>query len=120
LDRAQKKTGANSPRAKPYALEKAVIEAMADTIVLDWQNLFLTDSDPFLYSKENCLKLLTDYRVIRDWIADRSRDLEAFLSKESASDTEAIKRSPQVDLTLREELPISGGPGGGVGGSGGP
>jgi hypothetical protein len=113
LDRAQKKTGANLPRAKQDTIEKAVIEAMADTIILDWKNVFLTDSDIFLYSRENAIRLLTDYRPIRDWIADRSRDLEAFLTKESAADTEAIKSGPAVDLTLREELPISGGPGGG-------
>ena len=57
--------------------EKLLIKVMAKTILLDWKGLE-EDGMEVPFSDEAALRILTDYKDLRDYISDISNDIEVF------------------------------------------
>lgn len=66
--------------------EKITIEALASTILLDWKGL-KEDGKVIAYSKENAVKLLTDYKDFRDQVSGLSSELALFQAEDEAAVT---------------------------------
>lgn len=76
------------------AQEKMTIDAMAETILLGWENV--KDGDTELpYSIENARRLL-EIPAIREFVAVESQNIANFQTRAEAADTDAIKSSPTV------------------------
>jgi hypothetical protein len=67
--------------------EKLLIKVMAKTVLLDWKGLE-EDGKEIPYSEENAVRILTDYRDLRDYVSDIANDMEAFKKED---DEEAEK-----------------------------
>lgn len=57
--------------------EELLIQAMADSIVLDWQGLE-EDGKVVKYSKEECVRVLKEYKDFRDHINDLAGSIALF------------------------------------------
>jgi len=57
--------------------EKLLIRVMAKTILLDWEGL-QEDGADVPYSYENAVRILTEYRDLRDYVSDIANEMEAF------------------------------------------
>ena len=57
--------------------QAATIEIVADTILLGWEN-FTLGGKKIDYNRENAIKLLTDYKDFRDFVARCATQMEAF------------------------------------------
>ncbi len=64
-------------RVPDDVLEKITIETMAETILLDWKGIE-EDGRPLLFSRDNALRLLTDYKDFREQVSSFSNDLATF------------------------------------------
>lgn len=56
---------------------KLVIEATAETILLDWKG-FTRNGEPLPYSREAAIDVLTRHRRLRDIVTGLSEDFESF------------------------------------------
>lgn len=61
--------------------EKLLIKAMAKNILVDWRNL-KEDGEDVPYSYENAVRLLTDYRDLRDIVSDIANEIESFRAED--------------------------------------
>lgn len=61
--------------------EKIILEAMAATIVLDWEGFYDADGREMLYSKEMALEALRNYRNFRDFVSTIALDASNFRSE---------------------------------------
>ena len=57
--------------------EKLLIKAMAKNILLDWKGLE-EDGEPIPYSYENAVRILTEYKDLRDYVSDMANEIDAF------------------------------------------
>lgn len=64
--------------------EKITIEAMAETILLDWKG-FKDDGKLVPYSRENAIKYLTEYKDFREQISGLSNELALFQTESEAA-----------------------------------
>jgi len=71
------------------SLHEMSIEALADAILLDWENV-KENGVPLACTRENKLKVLK-IAPIREFIAGEAQDIEAFRKEAEAEDAEAIK-----------------------------
>lgn len=81
------------------AQDKLAVEAMAEGIVLGWENVTITKDDQevdFPYTKANAITLMTKSRVMRDWISGEAQSLQNFQKEKEAASKEEIKSSPPV------------------------
>lgn len=78
------------------AQDGIVIEAMAEAIVLGWENINDGAGQPFSYSKENAIKLLTSTPLIREFCAMESMRLSNFQDKKEEAAKAETKSSPEV------------------------
>lgn len=67
--------------------EKLLIKAMAKCILLDWKGL-QEDGKDLPYSYDNAVRILTEYRDLRDYVSDIANEIETFKLEE---DEEAEK-----------------------------
>lgn len=67
--------------------EKLLIKVMARTILLDWKGLE-EDGVAVPFNNENALRILTEYKDLRDYVSDIANDIEVFKQEE---DEEAEK-----------------------------
>lgn len=58
--------------------DEITIKAMARTILLGWRGDLRVDEKDFPYSVENAERMLTDYPDARDFVSDRSTDLDEY------------------------------------------
>jgi hypothetical protein len=64
--------------------ERITIEAMAETILLDWKGIE-EDGKPVKYSRDAAIRLLTDYKDFRDQVAAFSTELALFQQQDEAA-----------------------------------
>ena len=57
---------------------KVIIEVMADTILLEWKNLFINGQE-IPYNRDNAISLLTNDKDCLDFISTISMDMENYL-----------------------------------------
>lgn len=70
----------------PEALyDKLLVDAMAETILLGWENLE-ENGQPVPYSVENAKRLLTEYKDFRDLVSNFSNEAAAFKAEEREAD----------------------------------
>lgn len=69
--------------------EDLLIQAMADCIVLDWKGL-KEDDKPVKFSKEECVRVLKEYKDFRDHVSELANSMEIFRQE---MDSEAEKNS---------------------------
>lgn len=69
--------------------EKLYIEAIAETILLDWKG-FTSNGQPLAYSREAVVDVLTRHKRLRDMVVGLSEDFEAF---KISADEDAEKNS---------------------------
>ena len=74
------------PEDVSQKFEAIIVEAMAETILLGWNGM-QEDGVEIPYSKENAIKLLTDYKDFRDIVVEHAKNMDTFRSQEIA-DTE--------------------------------
>jgi len=67
--------------------EKLLVEAMAKAIVLGWEGLFEGKKE-IKYSEKEALRILTEYKDLRDQINEVAGDMESYKAE---SDEEAEK-----------------------------
>lgn len=65
-------------------VEKITIEAMAATILLDWKGIEL-DGKALPYSRDNAIKLLTEYKDFREQVSAFAADIALFQDEEEAA-----------------------------------
>jgi hypothetical protein len=81
------KVALRNDRLPDDVMEKITIEAMATTLLLDWKGIE-DDGKPVPYTKENAVRLLTEYKDFRDQISAFSNELAIF---QTSSEAAAIK-----------------------------
>lgn len=79
-----------------------LIKVYAENCLLDWENVTF-QGKPFKYSKENCLKLLTNFPVIYNQIVVWSLTIE----KEREEAIIALKKTSEQLLNTSTEEPTS-------------
>jgi hypothetical protein len=81
IQRLYKKYGAKRTGISEALSERVGVEAMADHILMDWKNI--TENGVILpATRENKIRLLTDYPDFRDEIFHLSRDPDLFKEEE--------------------------------------
>jgi hypothetical protein len=84
---APHKMAARNDKLADEIWEKITVESMAATILLDWKGIE-DEGKTLPYSKENAIRLLTDYKDFREQVASFSSELALF---QSSSEAAAIK-----------------------------
>lgn len=77
LNRPHRATLNAGRRLPDDVAEKILIDSFVEAVLLDWRGLTI-DGQPFHYSKENALKVLTDMRDFRDLVANHALQAENF------------------------------------------
>lgn len=80
-----------SNRLSDDIAEKLLIQCLAETIVLDWENVE-EKGKKIPYSLENAIKLLTDYPELRSTINDIANELEGYQAEEEEDAVENLKK----------------------------
>ena len=63
--------------------EKLLVEAMAESILLDWEGV--EDGGVALpYTKENAIRVLLEYKDLRDQVTEIANEMESFKAEEDA------------------------------------
>lgn len=83
---APHKVALRNNRLPEDTLDTLTIEAMATTILLDWKGME-EDGKPVPYTKENAVRLLTDYKDFRDQVSASSTEMALFQAEEAAAAT---------------------------------
>lgn len=81
---APHKMAARNDKLADEVWEKITVESMAATILLDWKGIE-DDGKALPYSKENAIRLLTDYKDFREQVASFSSELALFQSNNEAA-----------------------------------
>ncbi len=71
--------------------EKLLITCLAETIVLGWEGLEENGKE-IPYSLENCIRILTDYPELRNYINDIANELEGYQAEEDEEGVENLKK----------------------------
>jgi len=71
--------------------EKLLIQCLAETIVLGWEGLE-ENGEEVPYSLENCVRILTDYPELRNYINDIANELEGYQAEDDEEATENLKK----------------------------
>ena len=61
--------------------EKLLVKAMAQTILLDWEGLE-EDGVPVPYSTDNAIRILMEYKDLRDYVSDIANEMEGYRADE--------------------------------------
>jgi hypothetical protein len=77
---------------KEDVAEKLMIECMAETVLLGWKNVEM-DGKPLPYSKENAIKILTEFKDLKDYINDFANEMEAYMQEDAEEAEENLKNS---------------------------
>jgi len=72
--------------------EDLLIQAMADCIVLDWKGL-KEDDKPVKFSKEECVRVLKEYKDFRDHVSELANSMEIFRQEMDAEAEKNLKKS---------------------------
>lgn len=76
-DMVRKQKGKRNQKLQPEEIQDAVTEQLA-SVITGWTE-FEKDGEPFLFSKENAIDLLTEYKWIREQWAEFINDRANFL-----------------------------------------
>jgi len=71
--------------------EKLLIQCLAETIVLDWEGLE-EDGVEVPYSTENAIRILTDYRDLREYVNDLANEMEGYQAEEDEEAIDNLKK----------------------------
>lgn len=71
--------------------ERLMIQCMSETILLDWKGLE-EDGKEVPYSTENAIRILTEYRDLREYIDDISKELEGYKQEEDEEAIDNLKK----------------------------
>ena len=71
--------------------EKLLVQCLSETIVLDWEGLE-ENGEEVLYSLENCIRILTDYPELRNYVNDIANELEGYQAEDDEEATENLKK----------------------------
>lgn len=71
--------------------EKLLIQCLSETIVLGWEGLE-ENGEEVPYSLENCIKILTDYPELRNYVNDIANELEGYQAEDDEEATENLKK----------------------------
>ena len=77
---------------KEDVAEKLMIECTAETILLDWEGIEL-DGQSLPYSKENAIKILTDFKDLKEYVNDFANEMEAYMEVDAEEIEEGLKNS---------------------------
>lgn len=67
-------------------------EIIAEHVLLDWKNVNI-GGDPLPYTKENAMRVLVEYPVIRDFVMEESGRIENYLLELTATGAAAVKNA---------------------------
>ena len=84
----------NAIRRQSLGNEKAdelLIQAMAECIVLDWKGL-KEDGKTIKYSKEECVRILKEYKDFRDQVSELATSMELFKREMDAEAEKNLKK----------------------------
>ncbi len=73
-------------------IEKCVTQAMARTVLLDWEGIE-EDGKKVLYSFDEARRLLTEYKEFRDQVSEIASELETFQDNEDEETVKNLKMS---------------------------
>jgi hypothetical protein len=71
--------------------EELLIQAMAECIVLDWQGLE-EDGKKIKYSRDECVRVLKEYKDFRDHISELANSMELFKREMDAESEKNLKK----------------------------
>jgi len=71
--------------------EKLLVQCLAETIVLDWEGLE-EDGKKVKYSKENAVRILTDYPDLRNYVNDIANEMEGYQEDEDEEAIDNLKK----------------------------
>lgn len=77
LDRKLEPFRRKRGRIKDEVRDKIMVECVAEAVLLDWRGL-KNGVEPFAYSKENAILLLTQYRDVYDAVLVAATEAERF------------------------------------------
>lgn len=78
---APHKVALRNDKLSDDVIEKVTIEAMADTILIDWKGIS-EDGKAVPYTRDNAIRLLTDYKDFRDQVSAFSTELALFQDRQ--------------------------------------
>lgn len=78
-------------RLSEEVAEKLMIKCLAETVLLDWENVEV-DGELLPYSKDNAFRVLTDFRDVKESVEDYANDMEIFLQEQREEDAEDLKK----------------------------
>lgn len=82
---APHKVALRNDKLADEVLERLTIEAMAETILLGWKGIRENGKD-VPYSRDNAVRLLTDYKDFRDQVSAFSTEMALFQQAEEAAE----------------------------------
>ena len=94
--RATRKLSQAELKAKPEMMNAVVINALAETVLLNWEGVNAGGKD-YPATLENRVHLLTKGREFRDWVTATAGDVANFAREALAEDAEAIKSKSPVE-----------------------
>ncbi len=71
--------------------EQLLVQCLSETIVLDWEGIELDDVT-VPYSTENAIKILTDYKDLREYINDIANEMEGYREADNDEAVENLKK----------------------------
>jgi len=93
FDRLQKQNRVNGmKKLSPEVTEKLLIEAIAETILVDWSGLSYKGEE-IAYSKENAIKMLTEAKDWLDEIVTLAKNMETFRIQDMEDSAKNLPKS---------------------------
>lgn len=83
------------------AAEEFGIKAMADGLLIDWENI-TEDGEPLECNRDNRIKVLTIAAPIREFLAQQAQDHTTFELEGEADDAETFRGDGGVDAPVGE------------------
>ena len=71
--------------------EKLLIQCLSETIVLGWEGLE-ENGEEVPYSLENCIRILTAYPELRNYVNDIANELEGYQAEDDEEGAENLKK----------------------------
>ena len=71
--------------------EKLLIQCLSETIVLGWEGLEENGKE-VPYSLENCIRILTAYPELRNYVNDIANELEGYQAEDDEEGAENLKK----------------------------
>lgn len=61
------------------AVTKILVEIFADTVILGWESVTDRDGNPIPFTRENCIRVMTDLPALFDDVQQQAANYELFL-----------------------------------------